>query len=116
MFYKQFVLLMAQLLYQNRAELIVDGKVIVIEKKDDRWHLSSKIYSEVPKGLELEGKRRFQWESKHVYLKNEHGTLCLVQEVPSGTRYVYFKQLIKNYLSLIAFWEDQVQEMALAHH
>lgn len=116
MSYNAFLLVMCQLSSRKKAECIVQDSAIFVEAKSEgqAWDLSTKIWDadeeKIPLFLEesLTLKGRLNWQEKGAYLKKDKETshIYLIQEVKAHQKYVPFKHVMNDFVSVASEWKS----------
>ncbi len=117
--YSSFLLFLNQMSSQRKAKVVIQGSVIFIEKSchTDHWSVTTKILGTPTKQLNgLIGsylsRGSLRWQERGAYLKmdKETNSLYLVQEITSSKKYIPFKHVIQDFVSVASEWKEIFDE------
>jgi hypothetical protein len=109
MIYSDYLNLITQLNFEKKAHLSVSDEIIAVTQVDDRFILSSRIGEEFP--LEL---GPYSLDAPFSKLVCTEEGLYFIQEVKNLDQFIKFKILMPNYLDLLHFWKEVIQDLETA--
>jgi hypothetical protein len=122
MFYKPFLLVMAQLASKRKARVIIQDETIFFEASEKPHHFTvyTKVYSGegyLPKTIRscVSSSGLLRWQQTGAYLKLDPLTysVYLFQEVQMEEgKYIPFKYILSDFSSVAAEWREILQDFA----
>jgi|GEM_PF-6418946 len=103
--YKDFLLLMSQMRHYGCAKLFTDEVEIFITSVDEMtWELKillTRLEKDVPFSTFL------QWQPRGSFLRADpDGSLFLIQEVTPNNKYIFLKELFRDFLNIALEWHE----------
>lgn len=109
MIYNTYLNLLSQINFTKRARLSIGEELIDVTQVGGVFLLSTKVSENFP--LELS---RHSLDAPGSKLVQTEEGLCFIQEVTHLDRFMQFKILILNYLDLLHFWKQVIQDLEMA--
>lgn len=125
MCYDAFLAVISQLSGQKKARVVIQGSVIFIEttSKKKNWSLSTRVFSadgylprNVKDCLSASGLMRWQERGAYLHLDPIEKAVYLVHEVHSSPKYVPFKYMMNDFVSVANEWREILEDFAEKDH
>lgn len=110
MSYSLYIHLLTQIVFENKAKLSCEGETIDVVQHSEGYTLSTKLGPAMPK--ELSYRQTFNCDSDAELVLKREG-LYLVQQVKNLDKFISFKNLIHNHITLISFYRQILQEFLI---
>lgn len=123
--YDAFLAVLTQLAGQKKARVVVQGSVIFIETagKKNHWSVSTKVFSKdgfIPPNVRdcvsSSGLMRWQERGAYLHLDPLEQAIYLVHEIHSSPKYVPFKYLMNDFVSVANEWREILEDFADKDH
>ncbi len=114
MSYQSFLSVLSQFSGNNQANLIMEGNTITIEKNENSWILSSRVFAaygeEIPdsikESLSCFGSFRWQQKGAYLHLHPDSQDMFLMQEVSPLSGYLCFKKVLQDFALVANEWKE----------
>ncbi len=119
MYYREFLKILAELTSHCKGSVIIEDHLIFVEVlSKNMWRISCRIFglnAGIPKEVYdcLSSRYGLKWEDKGPYLKldNDSSSVILIYDVPSNSKYLSFREALRNFLPLAKDWNRFFQEL-----
>jgi hypothetical protein len=125
-YYDAFLTILTQLAGKKRARVVVQGSVIFIESaggKKDRWAVSTRVFSgegylprSVKECVSSSGLLKWQERGAYLHLDPAEQAIYLVHEIDSSPKYVPFKYMMNDFVTVANEWREILEDFASRDH
>lgn len=120
-----FLEIITQLAGRRKARVVIQGSVIFIEteSKSSKWSLSTQLFASegyLPPSIKewMSNSGLMKWQERGAYLQLDpvDQSVHLVHEIHSCAKYVPFKYMMNDFVSVANEWREILEEFADKDH